>query len=94
MPQAPEGAAPAPTAAAAASKAAAPQPAAAEQKKAAPAASAAAAAADNKDTAAAAAARLDPHFAYKALNNKDTLHTKHYILRALCLDSVSLCSAL
>ena len=33
-------------------------------------------------------ARLDPHFAYKALNNTDSLHLKHYIIRTLYVDSV------
>ena len=26
-----------------------------------------------------------PHFAYKTLNNKDTLHIRHYIIRTLCI---------
>ena len=30
----------------------------------------------------------------KALNNKDTLHIEHYIIRTLSIHSVSLCSAL
>ena len=29
-----------------------------------------------------------PYFAYKALNNKDALHIKHYIIRTLCKYSV------
>ena len=28
------------------------------------------------------------HFAYKALNNMDTLHVKHYVIRTLCMYSV------
>ena len=29
-----------------------------------------------------------PHFAYKALNNKDTLHIEHSIIRTLCIYSL------
>ena len=32
-------------------------------------------------------ARLDPHFAYKAVNNTDTLDIKQYIIRTLCIQS-------